>query len=58
MDKFDQLNRETREHNARNVDRYNESTRGSYTRYNDYWQSRYNNETYKNNNGTYTKKYY
>ena len=52
---FDRLNRETREHNNRNVDRFNQSTRGNY---NSFDQNRLNNQTYKANNGTYSRHYY
>ena len=55
MDKFERLNRETREYNNRNVDRFNPSTKGNYT-YFDPWRA--NNQTYKENNGQYSKKYY
>ena len=56
MDKFERLNRETREWNARNVDRFNTSTPKYGTAA--YWQNYYNNQTYKANNGQYSKKYY
>lgn len=52
---FDRLNRETREYNNRNVDRYNPSTRSNYNYFN---PCRLNNETYKQNNGKYSSKYY
>lgn len=51
---FDKLNRETREHNNRNIDRYNPSTRSNYNYFNPYRQ---NNETYKQNNGNYSNYY-
>lgn len=54
MDKFDRLNKETREYNNRNVDRYNNSTRGNYTYFNPY---RENNSTYYSNNGQYNNYY-
>ena len=55
MDKFDRLNRETREYNNRNVDRFNTSTRSNYSFFDPY---RLNNQTYKSNNGEYSRKYY
>ena len=54
MDKFEMLNRMTREWNNRNVDRYNPSTRSNYSSYD---QNRLNNETYKSNNGQYSSYY-
>lgn len=54
MDKFDQLNRETREYNNRNVNRYNPSTKGNYNYFDTY---RLNNETYKTNNNQYSNYY-
>lgn len=56
MDLFDKLNRETREWNARNVDRYNPSN--PKTNASESWLNYYNNQTYKINNGEYSKKYY
>ena len=55
MADFDRLNRQTREFNNKNVDRFNPSTRGNYNR-TDF--NRLNNETYKANNGQYNRKYY
>ena len=52
---FERLNRETREYNNKNVDRYNSSTKTNYN-YFDPWKE--NNNTYKHNNGQYTKHYY
>lgn len=52
---FDKLNRETREHNNRNVDRYNPSTKSNYAYFD---PNKLNNQTYKQNNGQYSKKYY
>lgn len=54
VDKFDRLNKETREYNNRNVDRYNTSTQGNYTYFNPY---RENNSTYYSNNGQYNNYY-
>lgn len=56
MDKFERLNRETRDFNNRNVDRFNTASPkyGSH----EYWQNYWNNQTYKQNNGEYSKKYY
>ena len=54
MNKFDRLNKETREYNSRNVDRFNESTRGNYNYLNHY---RENNKTYYNNNGQHSNYY-
>ena len=55
MDKFERLNRETREFNNRNVDRFNPSTPcyGS----SEYWRNYWNNQTYKANNGQYSRHY-
>ena len=55
MDKFDRLNRETREYNNRNVDRFNPSTKSNYSYFDPYRQ---NNQVYKNNNGEYSRNYY
>ena len=54
MDKFDRLNRETREYNNRNVDRFNPSTKSNYSYFDPYAQ---NNRTYKENNGQYANHY-
>ena len=51
---FDKLNRETREYNNRNVDRYNPSTKSNYNYFN---PNKLNNETYKNNNGNHSNYY-
>lgn len=51
---FERLNRETREHNNSNVDRYNPSTKSNYNHFNPY---KLNNETYKQNNGQYSNYY-
>lgn len=50
---FDRLNRETREFNNRNVNRFNPSAPNSNRA--DF--NRLNNETYKQNNGVYSTKY-
>ena len=55
---FDRLNRETQEHNNRNVNRFNPSTESNYSFFNPYQQNYYNNQTYKQNNGEYSRKYY
>ena len=55
MDKFERLNRETREYNNRNVDRYNPSTKSNYNYFDPY---KLNNQTYKSNNGSYSNYYY
>lgn len=53
---FDKLNRETCEHNNRNVDRFNTSaTKGGTSAY---WQNYNNNQTYKANNGAYPDRLY
>ena len=54
MDKFDRLNRETRDYNNRNVDRFNHSTRGNYSYFD---PTRANNETYYSNNGQRNNNY-
>lgn len=51
---FDRLNRETRDYNNRNIDRFNDSTRGNYNRFN---ASELNGRTYYNNNGQYSNHY-
>ncbi len=56
MADFDRLNRETREFNARNVDRFNRSTPPSHT--SAAYFNRLNNETYKAHNGQYSSKFY
>lgn len=56
LDKFERLNRETREFNNSNIDRFNTATPKYGT--SAYWQNYYNNQTYKQNNGAYTKKYF
>lgn len=53
---FDELNRATREHNARNVDRFNTSTPSCGSP--EHWQNVLNNQTFKNNNGEFSKKYF
>lgn len=55
MDKFERLNRETREFNNRNVDRFNQSTPSYGT--SEYWHNYWNNQTYKANNGQYSSHY-
>ena len=52
--KFDSLNRETREYNNRNVDRFNPSTKSQYNYFDPY---ALNNKTYYNNNGQYSNHY-
>lgn len=57
---FDALNRQTKEHNARSCPAPSQTTptmRGTQRTYNEYWQNQYNNQTYKENNGTYSKHY-
>ena len=54
MADFDRLNRETREYNNRNVDRFNPSTASNYNYFNPY---RLNNQTYQQNNGSYSSHY-
>lgn len=56
MDKFERLNRETREHNNRNVNRYNPSSQKQNTSFS-YFQY-LNNQTYKQNNNQYSRKYF
>ncbi len=56
MDKFERLNRETREYNNRNFDRFNPSAQRYGTPA--YWQNYWNNQTYKKNNGQYSEKYF
>jgi hypothetical protein len=56
MDKFERLNRETREYNNKNVNRFNPATPKYGSR--EYWLNYYNNQTYKQNNGQYSKHYF
>ena len=51
---FDRLNRETREYNNRNIDRFNNSTRGNYNYFN---PDRLNNQAYYSNNNQYSNYY-
>ena len=51
---FDKLNRQTRDFNNRNVDRFNPSTQGNYNRPN---FDRMNANTYASNNHTYSDLY-
>lgn len=51
---FNRLNRETRDFNNRNVDRFNESTRSNYSFFD---PCKLNNQTYKENNGQYSNHY-
>ena len=51
---FDKLNRETRDYNNKNVDRFNPSTKSNYNYFN---PNKLNNETFKTNNGTYSNYY-
>lgn len=53
---FDKLNRETHDYNCNNVNRFNPSTPKYGT--SEYWQNYFNNQTYKQNNGEYSPKYY
>lgn len=53
--KFDELNRRTRDFNNKNVSRENQIKGSKTTDY--YWNNR-NNETYKKNNGMYSKYYF
>jgi hypothetical protein len=58
---FDRLNRETREWNNRSCPAPSQRTptsTGQQRQYCEQWQNYYNNQTYKQNNGQYTKKFY
>lgn len=58
MDKFDRLNRETRNWNngiSRNI---SPTTNNAKYGTSEYWRNYYNNQTYKKNNGEYSRKYY
>ena len=59
MANFDELNRQTREFNNRNMSRPITSA-DSAPRYGtrEYWQNYWNNQTYKGNNGEYARHYY
>ena len=52
MADFDRLNRETREYNSRV--HYENTKYGT----SEYWRNYYNNQTYRENNGQYSKHYY
>ena len=54
---FDKLNRETNAYNARNVSR--EPSKANTPKYgtSTYWQNYWNNQTYKTNNGEYSRHY-
>lgn len=54
MDKFERLNRETRDFNNRNVDRFNPSTKSNYNYFDPY---KLNNQAYKANNNQYSNYY-
>lgn len=54
MMNFDKLNRETREYNMRNVDRFNPSTSSNYNYFD---PCRLNTETFRQNNGQYRNPY-
>ena len=56
MADFERLNRETREYNNRNVDRFNTSASSYGT--SGYWRNYWNNKTYNSNNGQYSRNYY
>lgn len=55
MADFERLNRETRDFNNRNVNRFNQSTKSNYN-YFDPWKV--NNQTFNANNGQYSRHYY
>ena len=56
MDRFERANRQTREQNARNVNRFNPSTQSNYSTGN--WRmDYYNQQTYYQNNGQYSNRY-
>lgn len=57
MADFDKLNRETRDYNNRNVDRFNPSAPTTYGT-SAYWQNYANNQTYKQNNGQFSKHFF
>lgn len=56
---FDKLNRATFEHNNIGVDPFSSSS-SSTPKYgtSEYWQNYWNNQTYKTNNGAYSKHYF
>lgn len=54
MDKFERLNQETRDFNNKNVNRFNYSSHDSSQS----WIHYHNNQTFKQNNGQYSKHYY
>lgn len=54
MANFDELNRQTREHNKYVRDHTGKANNPVST----YWLNYYNNQTYKQNNGAYSSKYF
>lgn len=54
---FDRLNRETRDYNRRNFSQDTPTIAGTQRVFNQSWQNYYNNQTYKANNGQYSKHY-
>lgn len=53
---FDRLNRETREYNNKNINRFS-APNNNYGS-SEYWRNYWNNQTYKANNGQFSKKYF
>lgn len=58
MANFDELNRQTRDYNKYIHENYSRKVATSNNPISNYWLNYYNNQTYKQNNGTYSPKYY
>lgn len=57
MKNFEQLNRETFNYNN-GISRNISPTTGAKYGTREYWQNYWNNQTYKQNNGEYSRKYF
>lgn len=56
MDKFERLNRETRDYNNnKEVNRFSQSTPNYGS--SEFWRNYWNNQTFKQNNGQYSRHY-
>ena len=58
MNLFDRLNKETRDHNNGIIRNIDPTKSGAKYGTSEYWQNYWNNQTYKQNNGEYSKKYF
>ena len=55
---FDKLNRQTKEYNSYLHEDYSSRVSKSNNPISSYWLNYYNNQTYNQNNGQYSKHYY